>query len=155
WSVPFRGATPQALPDLVKSDIGAIASIGLTRDGALYYKLQPGSANIFVAGFDLASGQLSSTPIQPIRQFKGFNGSPEWSRDGKLLGYTSYRDVPAPINVTRPVLAILSMESGQTREVQPATLYLGGKWSADGRTVLARGADLKGRSGAVKVDTTT
>lgn len=156
WSVLFRSHTPSPTFQLVKSDIGAISSMGLTQSGALFYNLLPGGAEIYVAQFDAAAGQLASTPVQPIQQFKGLNTAPQWSSDGRFLAYLSRREVPAPIKVARPVLAILSMETGQVREIFPTLAYTSmGRWSPDDRLFIARGADLKGRPGIVKIDAST
>ena len=140
----------------MKSDIGIISSLGPTRTGTLFYNLLAVDSKIYVAKFDSTSGQLSSLPMQPIQQFKGFNASPEWSSDGRYLAYASRRDVPAPINVTRSVTPILSMATGQVvRELHPSVTYGGiGRWSPDGRQFIARGVDAKGRSGIVAVDAT-
>jgi Tol biopolymer transport system component len=105
----------------------------------------------------MASGQLSSPPVRPARQFKGYNSSPEWSSDGKFMAFASRRDIPAPISVSPGVIPILSMETGQVvRELMPAIFYGGiGRWSPDGRLFIARGTDLKGRDGIVKIDAAT
>ena len=149
WSVPFRAGAPGSSFELVKPDVGDINSLGLTRAGALYYHLAPGGANIFVAPFDMVSGQLSSAPVQPIQQFRGLNALADWSGDGKLLAYVSRRGV-------RTVLGILSMETGSMRELYPPLSYMAPpRWSPDNRQFIARGADLKGRSGIVRIDATT
>jgi Tol biopolymer transport system component len=157
WSVPSRGPAPPSSYELIKSDIGIVSSLGLTRDGVLYYRVLPSRSNIYVASFDVATGQLASSPLQPVRQFKGFNSAPELSGDGKYLAYASRRDIPAPINVTRSIVPILSMETGQiVREMAPGVSYWGiGRWSPDGRQFILRGADLKGRSGILSIDAVT
>ena len=110
-----------------------------------------------MAEFDQTSGQLSSRPVSPIKQFNGVTGMAQWSSDGRLLLYESWRDIPAPINVTRPVVAIVSADTSETvREVHPALSYGGmGSLSPDGRTFVVRGSDLKGRSGILRVDSTS
>ncbi|MDP9225068.1 MAG: hypothetical protein M3P18_14710, partial [Actinomycetota bacterium] len=119
-----------------------------------YYGVQLSSADIFLASFDPASGDISSTPVQPIKQFDGFNQSPEWSPDGKYLAYVSKRD---PLTISPITLVIRSMESGKVvRELKPKLGYLlVPRWSPDGRTFIARDGDLKGRSGIVKIDAAT
>jgi Tol biopolymer transport system component len=157
WSV---AGTVQAQPttfELVKSDVGIVSSLGPTRDGSLFYNLLPTGSTTYVAQFDAAKGQLSSAPIQPIQQFKGFNSGGQWSSDGKYLVYASRRDIPAPINVTRVVVPFVSMTTGTVeRELLPALSYGNlGRLSPDGRQFIVRGADLKGRSGILSVDART
>lgn len=157
WSVASNGQGATSSFELVKSDVGIITSLGVTRSGALYYNLLPSGSDIYVAQFDNQTGRLSSPPTQPVQQFRGFNSTPEWSPDGKYLAYASRRDVPAPINATVGVVAVLSMETGAVaREMHPALSYGWlGRWSPDGGSFIARGSDLKGRSGIVKVNATT
>ena len=48
------------------------------------------------------------------------------------------------------------METGHVRELFPRLSYVFmGRWSSDDRLFIARGADLKGRSGIVKIDATS
>lgn len=66
-------------------------------------------------------------------------------------------DIPAPVNTTRPVVTILSAETGEVvRELHPKLSYGGmGAWSPDASLFVVRGADLKGRDGIVLVDALT
>ena len=125
WSVAGSGQAQPSSFELIKSDVGTMSSLGPTRDGMLFYNMQPASADIYVATFDSTSGQLSSSPMQPIQQFKGLNASPQWSGDGRYLAYGSKRDIPAPSNiVTRLVVPIHSMATGTTeRELHPKLSY--------------------------------
>ena len=150
WAVPFGNGAPKPSFELVRSDIGDIKSIGLTKDGVLYYKYAPASANISVAQLDVASKRVLST-TQPIQRFSGQNTQPDWSGDGAQLAYVSRR-----YHSTRPVIAIMSNESGTIRELYPPVSYLAfPRWSPDSKQLIARGADLKGRSGIVRIDAAT
>ncbi len=154
WAVPFQQGVPDSRLELVRPDVGYLRSVALSASGALFYTQLRGSADIYTAPFDAATGRLSSAPVQPIQRYSGFNWLPEWSGDGKYLAYVSQRDVN---NVGRHTVVIHSIESGTTvREVTPALSYLAfPRWSPDGRQFVARGADLKGRSGIVKFDAVT
>ena len=153
WAVTF---TAESLPPTAEflSEFGNSRAIGLTDSGTLYYKTLHGGADVFVAPFDAGSKQTSSAPARAIRQFSGLNQMPEWSADGKYLAYVSKRDpvVPSPVTIV-----ISSSETGAVvRELRPKLSYLAyPRWSPDGRTFVARGADMKGRSGIVKFDATT
>jgi Tol biopolymer transport system component len=157
WTVPAAPPPTGPTYELAKSDIGIVSSLGLTREGVLYYSFLPTRGNIYLAAFDQATGQLTSAPVQTLPRFKGMNFGPTWSPDGRLLAYASRRDIPAPINVTRQIIAMLSTEKHDiVREIVPAFSYSGaGTWSADGRAFLARGADMKGRSGIIRIDSMT
>lgn len=152
WSIAAsdQPATP---PQLVKSDIGIISSLGPTRDGALFYNMLPATPGIYTAAFDSVSGQLSSGSVQPLQQFKGSVTFPQFLNDGGSLGYMSRRNV----SITEgTVFTILSMDTGQTHDVRPALSYGNfPHWFPDGRHLIVYGLDLKGRPGVFKVDATT
>jgi dipeptidyl aminopeptidase/acylaminoacyl peptidase len=157
WRVPADGRDGGSQYDLVRSDIGVVSSLGPTTSGTIYYHLMPGAANVYVADFDLATGQLSSPPRSPIKQFRGTTGLSQWSSDGRFIVHESWRDIAAPINVTRPVVAFVSAETGEVVREVPFAISYGnmGALAPDGRAFITRGADLKGRSGQLKVDATT
>lgn len=152
WSVAASGQTPTSF-ELVKSDIGIVSSVGPTRDGILFYQLLPASAGIYTATFDAASSQLSPGSVQALQQFKGFASFPQFLDDGKSLGYTSRREVSV---ITGNVFTILSMDTGEVREVRPALGYGNfPHWFPDGHHLIVYGVDLKGRPGIFKVDAIT
>jgi len=157
WKVPADGRDGGSHYELIKSDIGVVSSLGATTTGAIYYHLMPGASNVYVAEFDLATGQLSSQPRSPIKQFRGTTGLSQWSSDGRFIVHESWRDIPAPINVTRPVIAFVSAETGEVVREVPFAISYGnmGSLSPDGRAFITIGADLKGRSGELKVDATS
>jgi Tol biopolymer transport system component len=150
WSIAFRDGAVQGRPEFV-TDVGYGRSMGLTSAGTLYYSALKSGADISTASFDAATGQLSTAPVNPIRQFRGHNNMPEWSADGKYLAYASQRS-GQPLTIV-----IGAADTGEiVREVRPKlSYYLYARWSPDGRTFVARGADLKGRSGIVKFDAVT
>jgi Tol biopolymer transport system component len=157
WRVPADGRSGGSQFELVKSDTGVMSSLGPTTTGTIYYNHQPSKSGVMVAQFDAATGQLSSPPRTPLTQFRGVTGTAQWSADGRFLVYESFRDIPAPINVTRPVVTFASAETGEPiRELNPAIAYGGmGILLADNKTFVVRGSDLKGRGSFVKVDAAT
>ena len=153
WKVPVAGP---GTPELIKADIGHIASQGLTRDGVLYYKTIPGSAEIFTAQYDTVARKLTSSPVKAMPRFSGFNDQPEWSSDGKSIAVVSQRDVGRRLTALPPTIEIRSLENGAVRHVRPAASYFASpRWSPDARLFVAYGADLKGREGILKIDAVT
>jgi len=153
WATAIESGR-SARPIEYLTDLGVGRPAGMTNDGTLYYKGLVTGADIWVANVDREARRLSTTPARLIKQFKGLNQMPEWSSDGKYLAYVSKRDASVPSPVT---IAISSAETGDpVREIQPrASYFLYPKWSPDGRTFIARGSDLKGRSGILRIDATT
>lgn len=151
WSIAASG-TPASI-ELVKSDIGVIASLGPTTDGTLFYNLLPALSGIYTATFDTRSGQLSPGSVQALQQFKGYGFFPQLLDDGKTLAYVSRREVG---NGLGNVLTMFSMDTKTAREVHPGLSYGNfPHWFPDGRHVILYGVDLKGRPGVFKVDATT
>lgn len=150
WALSFADGRPQGTPVLIKADIGRPMAMGLTRSGALYYGVALGGRDVYIASFDIGSGEVLSPPVRPIQQFVLMNLSPDWSPDGKYLAYFSNRE---PVLNRSNVLAIRSMEAGQVRELWPNLNYFNGpRWAPDGRSLTVIGTDQKGRRGIYRID---
>ena len=116
WALPFRGGVLQSAAEYL-AEFGNARSLGLTDAGVLYSAVLRAGADISIASFDLSAGQLTGSPVRPIRQFSGLNMTATWSPDGKYLAYLSKRDplIPSPMTIV-----IHSLESGKTvRELRP------------------------------------
>ena len=142
WKIPVAGGRPQGDPQLLRSDMGDISIMGLTRDGSLFYGLFSGWSDIFVASMDPDAGTILSPPVMAIRKNEGSNSAPDWSSDGELLACRSKRG-----------FLVLSVRTGETRELTakdvPALNFHFTRWSRDGRWVCGVGPDEKGKWGAL------
>jgi Tol biopolymer transport system component len=146
WALPWADGGPAGEPALVKTDINLETTLGVTRAGALYYGVTLSSRDVFVAEIDPHTGAILSPPSRPIEQSIGANASPDWSPDGRSLAYISGGSV----------LAIRSMDSGQTRELRPAlSPIFSPRWAPDGRSFAVDGRDDKGRRGIYRIDAQT
>src|SRR5687768_1069535 len=105
---------PQGPPTLMKSDVGRLRPLGVTRSGALYFGVRVGSPDIYVTSVAFSSGKLLSPPTPATEQFMGFNSQPDWSPDGKYLAYVTI----GPTSLSN-ILSIQSVESGKTRQLHP------------------------------------
>jgi len=154
WAQPFVGRRPQGLPRLLRGGLAGAWSLGVTKDGAMYFGASKNDRDIFVSTIDLAAGKQIGQPMRPIRRFAGTNLMPEWSKDGKHLAYVSQRGLE-PFNAGR-MIGIRDMTTGDERELHPKLLYFGNiSWSPDGSTLLTSGTDIKGRTGIFTVDART
>ncbi len=153
WTVPTRGGQAGQTAELI-AETGPSRPMGVTTSGAWYYSALVAGADIWTAGFDRETHQVTSTPVRLLRRFKGWNQMPEWSADGQYLSHVSRRGVQSPSPV---VIAISDARTGDlVRELPVRASYLAyPKWSPDGRTFVARGSDLKGRSGILRIDAMT
>jgi Tol biopolymer transport system component len=137
---------------LIKRDMGLIQPLGFAVDGSFFYSIRPGGPNIYEAKLDLDRCTIAEGPKPAVRRFMGSNRSPEWSPDGKYLAYVSRRNPLPKVNV----LCIRSRETGREQELSPQlTWFRGLRWSQDGRSIMARGVDMKGRKGVYEIDVQT
>ena len=153
WSVAFADGKLLGAPVLIKSDIGSIGALGITRTGSLYYDVNPGGSDIYVGSLDRASGKFTSPPVRVLQKNVGFNDAPSWSDDGKYLAYhIRHNAMGTGLNT----LGILSMETGEAKEIRPKlSIMLGLRWAPDGRTIATKGQDFKGRGGIFGIDVQT
>ncbi|MBI4908021.1 MAG: PD40 domain-containing protein [Acidobacteria bacterium] len=156
WALPVARGKAQGPPVLLRSDLSADKTMGITATGALRYSTSEVSlADIQSATFDLNKGEFLSTPIQAINTFVGSNVAPDWSPDGKTMSYASRR---SSVGSHYFVLGFRSLESGHTREVLPSPnfQYLWSlRWQPDGTSLIASGRDHKGRNGVFRVNAKT
>ena len=155
WAQPFGERRPQGRPRLVRSDLGGAWSLGVTKEGSLYFGSRKNDRDISVTTIDLATGKQLTPPIRPIRKFVGTNLMPDWSSDGKYLAYVSQRGFN-PTNNTGRIIGVRDMTTGEERELHPKLLYFGPvSWSPDGAALLTVGTDVKGRTGVFTIDART
>jgi Tol biopolymer transport system component len=142
WALPFDNGKSQGSPALLRPDFGA-ASLGITSSGALYAVKQIIDYQVRVASIDWNSGKFVSAPTSQQEPPGAVGLLPSWSPDGKLLAY----------GYNNGFIKIRSIETGESRELRPGMQYFNTpRWSPDGRSFLAAGRDLKGRSGVYQID---
>jgi Tol biopolymer transport system component len=159
WTVPIMNGRANAPASLIKTDVGSIKPLRMTRSGTFYYYSSTGGLrNLFVT--DLDNTHVTKTPAPGTERLVNVNVGPTWSRDGEYLAYYSFRD--SFYNATRfPVasirlLVIRSRKTGEERTVplpprvafsvpQQRCCFLGGpKWFPDNRSVLIESGDAQG-----------
>lgn len=164
WALSIVDGKPQGQPEFLKGDLGnsglsaANGFLGMTASGALYSEVfNPGAdpSDIRFGPFDFATGRFLSTPTSAAHAFLGTNIHPIWSPDGKYLAYASMRK-------THVAIAILSMETGQIRELlpspnfTPSAGYFGSlAWAPDGRSFIAAARGDKHGNGVFRIDAQT
>ena len=152
WALPVADGKSSGTPTLLKPDIASSWSLGLTASGTMYVWKYASPVYIQAASIDLAAGKIVASTPATFQRFIGSRGRPDWSADGKYLAYQSC----APLGAGPCTLWIRSTETGQLRELRTRLNYFFfPRWSPDGRELLARGTDLKGRNGLYRIDTQT
>jgi Tol biopolymer transport system component len=96
----------------------------------------------------IPADKLSADQKEAVEEFRV-----DCSPDGKYLTYTSSRSQTD----NNRVLVIRSIETGQVRESPPLklTYFASPLWTRDGRSLMTKGIDLKGRDGVYRIDAQT
>ncbi|GEM_PF-3250939 len=125
-------------PDLVRS-------LGITKQGALYYVASNDSDEVFLADLDTASGRLSTPKVLSSR-FAGIKSAPGWSPDGSMAFY-----------LAKDMLHFYNVSTGSERDIQPkvADLKRVLQWHPDGLSAFVQVNSSRGQSGLSLVDTRT
>jgi Tol biopolymer transport system component len=144
WAAPIGSGRAQGPASSIRTDVGQMALLGMTKSGTLHYFMS-GRARRNLYGADFDGMRATKTPVLATEQFINANIGPAWSRDGQYLAYYSFRN-PA-------VLAIRSTKTDDERIVPlPKTLATpfnsGPKWFPDNRSVLILLRDPQGSEGS-------
>jgi Tol biopolymer transport system component len=130
----------------IKTDVGPIRLMGMTKSGTLYY-FEPtvSKSNLYVT--DLDAMHATKPPVAATERFINRNLGATWSRDGEYLAYYSFRDTSA--DTSSGVLVIRAVKTGEERTVPLPTRVVsrfsaGPKWFPDNRSVLVESGDAQG-----------
>lgn len=159
WSLPVRDGQPTAPERLIKSDLGQVSPLGITRDGSLFFAEHRGMDNIWAIELDPESGKVRGSQVALMHEFLGRNSAPVWSPDGKSFAYFSNRDPTRAYGVGTREIAVRSVETGRERLYSGTKLSLRSAvhWLPDGQSLLitAKGIDTRQRSTFALLDLAT
>lgn len=149
WWIDIEDGKPNGTPALLKPDVATAWSLGLTATGTMYVWKYASPVLVQASSIDLNTGKLTSSPWN-FQQFIGSRGRPEWSPNGDRLAYQSCQ----PLGGGPCTLWIRSMDTGSQRELKLKLGYFFfPRWSPDGRELLVRGQDPRGRNnGLYRID---
>jgi Tol biopolymer transport system component len=153
WAIRVEDGKPQGSAQMVKSAVGRIHPLGVTRSGSLYFGLGGNRNNVYVVEMDPATGKVLVPPEKFVKRFEGSNRCPTYSPDGKYLAYISKRieGLASAGTGWGDTLCIRSLETGEEHEYQRGMIRAGARgfsrpeWSPDGRSMLLFGRDSRGR----------
>ncbi|MBI4909594.1 MAG: PD40 domain-containing protein [Acidobacteria bacterium] len=147
WAAPVTEGKTTGVPILLKPNIGAASTLGLTAAGALHVIKDASTSRLQTLRLDLANRKILGPPVVenyvlPTR--------PDWTRDGASIAYPSVGS-----NGVRSII-VRSLETGQARELRPALHYFNEvRWTPDGKSFIAFARDLRGKSGIYRIDAQT
>ena len=155
WAVQVADTGANAPPELVKTEAGCIWPLGTTKKGSLYYSLNTGSEDVYMARLDFNKGMLLSQPEKLVRRFSSANLWPAFSPDGNFIAYVSEVG-PRWTGIGRRALCIRSLKTGEEREMSPKLEAINRlSWSPDGRSILAGGIVANSHQGIYLIDVGT
>jgi Tol biopolymer transport system component len=152
WRVAVRNGAADGQPHLVRGGIEpSFAPIGFNSDGDLLYWIR-GSlsepARVQMARVNFVSDTLDAPPENLINEPREGTSSPQWSRDGRMLGYLTRQPERAG-----SILTLRSSSGGPETVVRPRMRYFQTfSFSPDARAAIAAGGDFRGRFGLFKID---
>jgi Tol biopolymer transport system component len=151
WAVGVANGRASADPVRLKMDLWRFErALGFDKNGVFYYSVNPTVGDLYVATIDPASLKVT-TAAQPVTAEDGQTHGPgAWSPDGRFLAYL-VSDEATSVSFTAVI--IRSLETGDQRILTPQLTQLATvRWFPDGRSLLVRATDLKGRQGFFRVD---
>ena len=136
WLIRVLDGKPQGEPAMLRTNARFSDLMGFSRTGQLFIRETSTTSDIYIADWDSAARQVTSTPRRLNQEYTGFAGGPlRWSRTGKEL---AYRTVTIP--GTDPFLVTSAGKGLETRGPLRVT-PLG--WFPDGRSLLL--SDIAGK----------
>lgn len=155
WMIRVAEGRALGDPEVISRDMGHMSPLGLTQDGAFYYRFETGLVDVYTVSVDPSTGTVTGKPQPVSPNYIGSNISSGWSPDGRRLAYVSIRS-PAGSDRFSRALSIRDMDTSEERDLwPPLAFFMGPRWSPDGRTILVSGVDLKQRSGFQQIDVET
>jgi Tol biopolymer transport system component len=152
WSIQVIEGRTQGSPTLIKTGLGSVRPLGTTSSGALYLTNMTDDYDVQLGTLDAESGVLVNGE-RPLKTFVHANTQPDWSPDGTELAYKSRR---SPLPYGSPVLGILTLASGEIRELQPdLSEFNWPRWAPDGHSFVVQGTDTNRRQGIFRIDAHT
>jgi Tol biopolymer transport system component len=156
WIVSVLDGRAQGEPRLVKPDVGRIRPLGFSDAGVFHYGLLAGTGDVYEMAIDPKSGKPASAPSVAFKHYVGFNGTPDYSPDGRSLVCLSLRGPTMGLVPYSRSLVVRSLKTGEERDL-PLAFGPGweARWSPDSRFVLLPGRDPKGAIRTFRVDVAT
>ena len=147
WAVPVSERGAEGEPRELAADSNHWEPLGITRTGALFYRQDNSTVDVYTAVLDIAAGRTVSSPRRVTERFIGAYSAPNWSEDGRQLVFSSKREAP------RPALAVYDDQTGEIRDLRPDLQWAGRpQWIEHDAAVIVMGKAQNGPAGLYRID---
>ena len=148
WALPVAEGRLAGAPTVVMRDLGQIAPLRFTKEGAFLYVRQKGTRHVHLLELDTATGLLAGPLRRVGDQSDNPTFGPAWSPDGEELAYFSTPGAYDTGPGARTII-IRSSKTSDERVLSPKLDYPEGhphqlRWSRDGRSLLTVSNDPQG-----------
>jgi Tol biopolymer transport system component len=134
WALRVVDGRAQGEPALIRGDLWNMDALTMSADGRVFYEVNSGDRDVFTAAFDPATGRVQSQPRSVTNAPGGNSWSPQWSPDGRYIGYV--RSVPHE----KARISVRSVEGDEVRELRPGLNNIRHfTWLPDGQTMMVAG----------------
>lgn len=140
-------------PRILMRDLGSVAPMGVSPEGALIYARSMGSRDLYSAEIDMATGRLVRQPqiVETLQQ--GSNYGPWLSPTADRLAYIATAGGMSYMRGVQDQLIVRDLGSGDETVVDTGELRLNGyhgvAWSPEGKRLMFRGKGDSNRQGAL------
>ena len=150
WALPVSERGAEGEPQELAPNSKGWEPLGITRGGALFYRQDASTTDVYTAVLNLAAGKTASPPLRVTERFIGAYSGPNWSEDGSQLVFTSRLEQPGA------TLAVYDKRTGQIREMKVNLQFAGRpQWVEHGAGIMVMGRAQNGPPGLYRVDART
>ena len=134
WLMEVDAGYAVGSPQLIRKNLGLVAPIGFSPDGAFYFEPDLVVHDVLVADWSPESQKTTSAPRLATEHFSGSTRLSAWSPDGRKLAYLVDRGHRRPAESRQ--VRVRDMETGAERTLADVTGSVYGlSWSSDGISV--------------------
>ncbi|MDD8014486.1 MAG: tetratricopeptide repeat protein [Acidobacteriota bacterium] len=151
WLIRMNDGRPKGNPELIKTGVGSMRPMGITSGGTLFYGVQGGATDVYEVGIEPQTGKILSPAKKAVLLFEGQNAYPDYSSDGTRLAYISGQASSMfQSRTVRKALSILSLKSGQVRELIPdLSSFDYPRWAPNGKVLSVEASSRENRVGGI------
>jgi Tol biopolymer transport system component len=134
WMMRIDEGNAVGSPQLLRKDLGLVAPIGFSPDGAFYFAPDVAVRDVVLVDWNLQLSKAASAPTLATEHFSGSTCLPAWSPDGRKLAYLVDRGHRRPAETRR--VRVRDIETGAERtlvDVSGSVYSL--SWSPDGASI--------------------